>query len=122
MKKTDFSILAALLLLGIILSIFIFRPENEEPGKLEVRQNGKVILTLSLSRDTVKTIKTETGSYNTFSIQHGTVSMTNADCGDHTCIETGTIRNAGETIVCLPHRLVLKITAEKENGPDAIVH
>ena len=48
--------------------------------------------------------------------------MTDADCGDHTCIETGDINDVGESIVCLPHRLVLKITAEEENGPDAIVH
>ena len=122
MKKADFGILTALFLLGIILSIFIFRPENEEPGKLEVRQNGKVILTLPLNRDTVKTIKTETGSYNTFSLQNGRVAMNDADCNDHTCVDTGEIGNVGESIVCLPHRLVLQITAADGNAPDAIVH
>lgn len=89
---------------------------------MEVRQNGKVILTLSLSRDTVKTIKTETGSYNTFSLQNGRVAMNDADCNDHTCVDTGEIGNVGESIVCLPHRLVLQITAADGNAPDAIVH
>lgn len=125
MRKRDYIILCGLLLLGILLSVFIFRPSDGIPGTLEVRQDNKIILTLPLSENTVKTIPWKDGGRNTFSVQGGAVTMTEADCGDHTCVKTGTISKAGESIVCLPHRLVLQIkagSADSKQAPDAIVH
>lgn len=125
MKKMDYIILSGLLVLGVVLTFFIFRPVDTEPEVLEVRQNGKVLMTLPLSENTTKTIENGSNKENTFTVQDGTVTMTEADCGDHTCIQTGSISNTGESIVCLPHRLVLQIVSNTDSGetePDAVVH
>lgn len=78
---------------------------------------------LPLDQNTSKTISGLHGSLNHFQIQDGIVKMTDANCNDHTCINTKGIYKPGQTIVCLPHRLVLAIVdTDSENVPlDAIV-
>lgn len=123
--KWDIVILLFLILIGVFISVWIFRPATVPGNSLEVRQNGRVLKILPLNRDIKETIYSENGGTNTFSIQNGSVSMVEADCGDHTCIQTGSIQENGESIVCLPHRLVLQITSSEENTetkPDGIVH
>lgn len=126
--KWDTMILLFLLLVGIFFSVWIFLPDSAPGNFLEIRQNGKVLKTLPLNQNTRETISGEGGT-NTFIIQDGSVSMIEADCGDHTCIQTGSIQKNGESIVCLPHRLVLQIIVAEEGGstktqpqPDGIVH
>ena len=126
--KWDILILLFLIFVGVIFSVWIFRPDSSPGNYLEIRQNGEVLKTLPLNRDARETISGKGGGLNTFIIQDGSVSMIEADCGDHTCIQTGSIQKNGESIVCLPHRLVLQIVAsDKGNGdaktqPDGIVH
>ena len=55
-------------------------------------------------------------AYNVLNISGGTVAVVEANCGDHTCIRTGGISREGETIVCLPHRLVIHV----EGGETAL--
>ena len=47
--------------------------------------------------------------------------MKDADCPDKICINMGTIRKKGQTIICLPHKLVVEITDGKEMDTDVIV-
>lgn len=58
--------------------------------------------------------------YNILEIRDGSAAVTDANCGDHTCVRTGQIRRAGETIICLPHRLVVKIIGGGEGTVDAV--
>ena len=85
-------------------------------------ENGKLILSLPLSENTKQTIRCTDEGSNQFLIQDGAVTMTDADCGDKTCVKTGPIKEAGQSIVCLPHRLVITITdSSSDSAPDAIV-
>lgn len=123
--KADIILIILLALAGIAVTVWIYLPKNSTATHLEVRQDGRIILTLPLDTDTEQTITTENGAVNKFQIKAMTVRMQEANCGDHTCISTGSISCAGESIVCLPHRLVLQITSSggsKDAVPDAIVH
>ena len=50
--------------------------------------------------------------------------MTDADCPDKLCVKTGRISKTGETIVCLPHRVVVEIigAAADDSGVDLFVN
>lgn len=126
LNKYDIMILAVLTLTGIAITVWIYFPHQSNATHLEVRQNGSVILSLPLDTETEQTITTENGGTNRFRIQNQSVIMLEADCGDHTCIRTGRISHTGESIVCLPHRLTLQITAKdspsQDQVPDAVVH
>ena len=121
--KADFILILLLFFAGIVLTLCVFLPQSGEGGVLEVRQNGKLLMTLPLNHATEQTIPWGDGQENHFVIRDGTVTMTSSDCPDQTCIRTGGIRQAGQSIVCLPHRLVLTIKEKtSSHSPlDAVV-
>lgn len=121
--KHDTFFLALLVILGIALSVWVYFPSPSDNSILEVRLNGQVQMHLALSKNTEQKISGTDGIINRFRIQNGSVQMTEATCHDHICINTRSIHKVGETIVCLPHRLVLAIvSSDKERKlPDAVV-
>ena len=123
--KSDWILLSILILLGVILTFVIFFKPNKAPSRfVEVSINGEVTATYSLDEDREKIITTKSGGTNTLVVHNHTVTMKDANCNDHTCIRTGTITKTGESIVCLPHRVVLTITDKKTTAnselPDAV--
>ena len=58
--------------------------------------------------------------FNTVRIENGRVSVTAASCPDKICVRSRAIRYHGETVVCLPHGLVVTVYGDEE-GPDIIV-
>lgn len=78
------------------------------------------------------TIKTESGNYrynldkdqiHTFSgpvgetiieIKDNKVHILSSDCHNKTCVESGYIENGGQTLVCLPNKIVVKIEGNSD--------
>lgn len=60
--------------------------------------------------------------YNVVRISDGEASMTEASCPDKLCEHEGRISKNGETIICLPNRVVLTVTdTDKEQDYDSFV-
>lgn len=79
-----------------------------------IRVDGEIYKKINL--DTVAVaydmeIKTEFG-YNKLHIEHDGISVTEADCRDHICMNQGKVSQAGVPIVCLPHRLTIEIEGD----------
>lgn len=53
-------------------------------------------------------------SYNLFSVSDGSVRMEVADCPDQICVHHIPIKGGGESIICLPHKLVVEIGGSYE--------
>lgn len=61
-------------------------------------------------------------SYNLLSVSDGVVRMEAADCRDQICVHHRPVSRGGESIICLPHKLVVEIQGEtEENGLDGMV-
>ena len=75
--------------------------------------DGVVTEQYSINQNVEKEIVTEYGK-NTLVIENGKVSVKEADCPDLVCVKNSEISFDGETIVCLPHKLVIEITAKAE--------
>ena len=116
MKQTrsDRIFVTALLFLGVGLSLWIYLPHKESGSQLEIRIDGETVSCYSLNEDRQETLTCKDGT-NTVIIQDGVVTMTEADCPDHVCVGMHGISQAGETIVCLPHRLVLAIVSDSQS-------
>ena len=54
--------------------------------------------------------------YNVVVISGGKVSVTEASCKNQVCVKHGAITSTGESIVCLPNRLVVRIENGSEEG------
>jgi hypothetical protein len=90
-----------------------------------IRVDGKVQGTYRLDEDRTIPVETDYGK-NVIVISGGQAYMKEADCPDHYCMQQGAIDQENETIVCLPHKLVVEVisgsTQEKSSsgGVDAV--
>ena len=55
-------------------------------------------------------------NFNTVEIKSGSVSVTEASCRNQVCVRHGAISRPGESIVCLPNRLVVTIEGSGKGG------
>lgn len=120
--RADKWFLLLLILAGIGLSVGIYMPRTVSGSYVEIRIDGVRTAAFPLSSNRTQTISGADGSSNTFEIRDGIVFMREADCHDKVCVGMRGISKTGETIVCLPHKLVLAIVAtdEEPSGPDAV--
>lgn len=100
---------------GIAAWIIMMNIGYTDPAA-EIYQNGKLLGTLPLSEDTEFTVNCENG-YNVITIRDGKISVSEADCPDKVCMSMGEI-SGGTPIVCLPHRLEIRVVNGK-NDTDA---
>ena len=120
MKRGDVVILILALLL-CAAPLLMLLPTPSAPTRAVVRQNGAVLCTLPLGVDTEKEILSPDGSgFNLVRVQSGTVCIADADCSDRTCVRMGAISRAGETLVCLPHRLTITLEGAAGSALDAV--
>ncbi|MDR1082404.1 MAG: NusG domain II-containing protein [Coriobacteriales bacterium] len=84
-------------------------------GVVVVTDSEKKKHRFSLDEDARHVIQTALG-FNTVRIAGGQVCVESADCPNQNCVEQGEIREPGQTVVCLPHKLVVAIEARDENG------
>lgn len=119
MQKKDMFLIGGILLLGVVSALF-FQFTKEAGGTAIVTIDGAVVEEYPLDEDGVYTIETAEG-YNVLTIKDGIVDMTEADCPDHICVEHIAIGYTGETIVCLPHKLVVEVVDGEEREMDLVV-
>ena len=109
--RNDFLLAAALLLLGGALALFLWLT-RQTGGIVAVQIDGEVAMELPLSED--RSLVLGEGEHtNTLVIRDGTAQVVEASCPDQICVGQGAIQYAGESIVCLPHKLVITV----EGGP-----
>lgn len=118
-KKRDILLLAVLLIMGAFFYVLIcFKGDG---AAVEVLVDGKVIAGYSLSEKGTYEIEGTNGS-NILIIENGSAYMFDADCPDKLCVHMGKISKAGEAIICLPNKIVVRVamnTTFSENGLDA---
>ena len=106
-KKSDIVLLVAILVIALITFAYIML--TKKPGAtVEISVDGEVVESFDLSEDREYQVATDKGS-NLVIIKDGMVDVIDADCPDKVCVNHVTIENVGETIICLPHKLVVEI-------------
>lgn len=109
MKKNEIIIIIGLLAVCLVsIAAFYLISSTDEPLSVRVSRQGEVIAIFPLSEDHTETF-TDAAGFNTLEISGGSAKMVEADCPDHICVKTYPISNPGETIVCLPHKLVVEV-------------
>jgi len=120
-KKKDLILVGVILIIAFVGILFMFLTK-EEGGELVITVDGKVYKTLPLDTDITLSIGEESGDYNILQIKEGKVTMTDANCPDKYCVKHRSIHYKHESIICLPHRVVLEIQGGDENDVDAIAN
>lgn len=119
-KKGDIFLLAIFVAAALLITFSPLLQNRGSSGKhsqplvLKIRISGELYGTYDLNKNQSIQIQNQYGS-NTLSIQSGTVSMTESDCRNQICVQTGPIEAPGQMIVCLPHELIAEITASSDS-------
>ena len=143
-KKADIILIAVCLFLAALLGIF-FVVHRESGSEVRILYDGielKRVTLYSVSKDSEAEMEiqyflityrdaavsvehfgsrpepklAEGTSYNLISVTDGVVVVEAADCMDQICVRHKEISSTGESIICLPHRLVVEIVGDEIPG------
>ena len=106
-RKADILLILLLLVLGFLPLLFFSPAENTYA---EITVDGKLERRVQLSAHQDETFLVETSrGRNQIRIRDGAIEVIDADCPDRVCVKSPPIRQPGEIIACLPHKLLIEI-------------
>lgn len=109
LKKGDLALIAFVLVLaGVIFAPFAYAPSHALT--CEIVQDGKTITRVRLGAGYRDTITLHAGDItNTIRIEADSVCFAESSCPDQVCVRTGRLTRAGQTAVCLPTRVIVRL-------------
>lgn len=117
-KKADVVLFLIILTVGLLIS-WLTLSGGRDGDKVTVTKGDRLYGVYSLSED--RNIEVADGEHiNHITIKDGAVSMVSSSCANQVCVNTGAISRAGQTIVCLPNRVIVEITSDEGGGVDAV--
>lgn len=120
MKRNDIYLAAAVAAAAFLIWMiqrYVFSSEGEQ---ITVTQDGETIGVYFLTEENVFTFSDGEGGQNVLVVRDGEAYISEADCPDKLCMRQKAISKKGESIICLPHRLAVEVTAGSDGGIDAM--
>lgn len=118
MKKHDYILIAGVLLAAVVLLFAFGHFTGGEGAIVEVSVDGKVTGRYSLKED--QTIRIQNS--NTLEIKDGKADMTDADCPDGLCVTQKAISKDGESLICLPNKVIVTVVGGEKTDEDIVVN
>ena len=112
-KNLIWAAVFAAVIAACLIFIFLTGGKSGE-NSAEIYEDGKLVKTiadLDPEKEYSFEIKTENGT-NTVSVGGGSIWVSSADCSNQTCVHAGKISLAGQTVICAPHKFVIKVVGE----------
>lgn len=110
-SRADILLIVGILILAIA-GLFVWKKLQKPGTYVDIMIDGTSVKTLQIDEDASYEVKQDAG-VNTVVVQGGSVTVQNADCPDKICEKHRAISQTGETIICLPHKLVVEIKEDK---------
>ena len=120
--KNDLIFIGSLLLIVSLLGLAFFLLRGEG-NTVTVTVDGQLFGTYALSEDIAVEIRTGSDGedLNLLIIKDGVAYVEKATCPDGICAAHKPISRDGESIVCLPHKVVITVTAvDDPEQPDVV--
>lgn len=95
-------------------------PQNGTPTVV-IEQNGEEVRRVALDQIAQpETLVLEGEISVTVLLEPGQASIIRSDCPDQICVHTGVLTRPGQSAVCLPARVAVRIIGERESGIDGV--
>ena len=117
LQKKDWILIGIILFvagLAFLLHEFI---GGKGAGCVTVKVNGEIQGVYSLSEDQDIEIN---GWTNRLKIRNSTADMTEADCPDKLCVNQRAVSKNGESIICLPNKVIVTVDSSENSEFDAV--
>ncbi len=116
-RKSDIVLILVLISIFAIIMLtlsFISKGGNQ----VIVSVDGVKTYFFPLNEDLKFEITGYEGGTNYLVIKDGEAYLKDASCPDHLCIHMGKISRAGQSIICLPNRVVIEIEGKSSESDD----
>ncbi len=123
-KKNDVILIVVLLVAALLAygGIRIYSEKNTGDAVAIVTVDGEEYGRYPLDEDITKRLEFEDGTYNVLVIKEGKADITEASCPDKICVDHRPINKTGQTIVCLPNRVMVEIENGEESEVDSVTN
>lgn len=106
-NKFDMLLILGLLVLGA-LGFVIYKATLKPGYNIEIIVDGDVVHTMSLDTDATYEVVTDKGK-NVVVVENHKAYVKDADCPDKLCENYKPIDSVGQSIICLPHKLIVQV-------------
>lgn len=115
-------VIAAVLVISVIAVLLMRLDGGRADMTAEIYLDSECIKTIDLSEVEAPYSFTVEGEYgkNVISVEPGKIRVSDADCPDLVCVNQGWQSTAAAPIVCLPHRLVIKLIPKSPDNADDV--
>ena len=120
MTKADLVLIGILLLIGLTCLLAVRLLVQKGGTTVRILSDGQLYGTYHLTNDQESPIQKEGEVVNILKISDRKAKMIQADCPDQLCVHQKSICRQGETIVCLPNKIVVEIEGEQDADLDSI--
>ena len=110
MKKSDILLVIIVLSIAICILFFLHYFYYKEGTEVLVTVDGVEYGSYSLQKN--ETI--QINDCNVLKIDNGKADMISADCPDKLCVKQKPISRVGESIICLPNKVVVSILGDSK--------
>ena len=113
-------ILIAVIIAASVIAAFIAFTTSHEGSTVVITVSGEEYGRYPIDTDRVITVDTDSG-INEITINNGEAYVSYADCPQGICAHHKPVSRSGESIICVPHEVVISIESEdSEGGYDAV--
>ena len=128
LRKADIVLIAVCMLTAVLVFVVLLM-HRHEGNVVRISSDGEVLAEIAFEatgtqcylirrKDGSMTVEScgedppvsKQEAYNLLSVSDGVVRMKAADCRDQICVRHRAVSAVGESIICLPHKLVVEIT------------
>ena len=115
-RKKDIIIYASVLLLfgAAYIITAVIRQHRPIGAYARVSVDGRVIADYPLSQDIETVIDGYSGGSLKLVIKEGTADVISSTCPDKICVRHSAVSRTGESIICMPNRVVVEIISDGE--------
>ena len=107
LRPGDFLVAGVILLTALGLLAALAARAQGKPLTVQVYMNGALVREMSAWTSLTFTVE---GTYcNVVSVDYGRVAVVESDCPSQDCVHTGWCSHAGQSIICLPNGVEIRL-------------
>ena len=112
-RKGDWLAISIVVVLAVAVMLCFLPKNNDSAAYAEVYLNGQLIKTVALQES--QTFVIEDQYSNEITVLDGKIAFTSSNCPGQDCVHSGSIQNAGRSLVCLPNRVEIRVVSKADD-------
>lgn len=118
MKRNDWILIGIVIGIALLFGGMQFFKSADSDGIVQVTVDGELYGEYSLEKNT----NVQIGNTNYLTIKNGKATMIEASCPDQLCVQQKSISKDGESIICLPNKVIATVIGGEESEIDTIAN